>query len=423
MHDEELDAHERQGNGKLVLWLGLGCLGFVLVVSAMLGGAGYLLYQVAKERLVAEGSVEAPPPAEFGTLPGEVFDRDHMPAPPLDLPEPAAPASALNRTDLTIPDPSRLRAMAHQFYENRQFQKAVQCQYQSVVRADEGRYNLACYYARSGDVPAALYWLQECARVEDSNAVWASRDHDLIPVRKDPRWPALLNYLRAWQKYWETSNHAETSLVLPRVMPPDRKVPVFIGLHGLGGNAVGFVSADSYQLLADEMGVAFLGVSGSAPRGKRSFAWSEDCARDLERIDAALAEVADRLTPETGKVALFGFSQGAAVSAELAARHPDRFAGAIVLSPGSLAPMTTTLSDDAEAVRRLGIVVVCGKGEHPATVARTKFYTDFFQRAGARVESKIYPEMNTHTFPPDFREQLRVWKRFILDGESPRAAF
>ena len=48
-----------------------------------------------------------------------------------------------------------------------------------------------------------------------------------------------------------------------------------------------FVDPRMYQPLADEMGVAFLGVSGTTVRGRRHFVWSEDPVKDLERIEAA----------------------------------------------------------------------------------------------------------------------------------------
>lgn len=424
MTNDEFDDREPAGNGRLLLWLGLGCLGFAAVICAVLGVGGYMLYTTVKERLVAEGIVDAPPPAEYGTLPGEVFDRENMPQPPLNLAAPAAPAAELDQLDLTQVEPPDLRSLAEQYYNHQLFQAAIQCQYQSVIRADTGRYNLACFYARAGDIAGALYWLQECARLEDSNAAWASRDGDLVAVRKDPRWPELLNYLRAYQKYWETSEHSETALVLPHEMPADRTLPLFIGLHGLGHRAQGFVDPAMYQPLADEMGVAFLAVSGTLPRGKHSFVWSEDLSRDLKRIDAALAEVADRITPAEGKVVLFGFSQGAMLAAELAARHPDRFAGAIVLSPGSQTDVQTAAENyPLEKMRRLGIVVVCGDGEHPQTIERTKHYTNFFTSVEARVWSKIYPGMNTHSLPPDYREKLPVWGKFILDPQAPVPAF
>jgi hypothetical protein len=65
--------------------------------------------------------------------------------------------------------------------------------------------------------------------------------------------------------------------------------------------------------------------------------------------------------------------------------------------------------------RRQGIVAVCGAGEHPSTVAHTQRYAALFEKLGARVDKQIYPGMNTHSFPPDFREKLPIWGRFILN--------
>ena len=70
--------------------------------------------------------------------------------------------------------------------------------------------------------------------------------------------------------------------------------------------SVSLARPDSYQQFADANQIAVLGVSGTRPKGKRSFVWSEDAGQDLARLDTALKEVSDLLTVQPGQAVVFG---------------------------------------------------------------------------------------------------------------------
>ena len=65
-------------------------------------------------------------------------------------------------------------------------------------------------------------------------------------------------------------------------------------------------------------------------------------------------------------------------------------------------------------VRTQSAICICGAGEHPGNVRMTATYANLFRQAGARVDHKPYPNLNTHSFPPDFGEQLPAWIGFLL---------
>jgi hypothetical protein len=52
--------------------------------------------------------------------------------------------------------------------------------------------------------------------------------------------------------------------------------------------------------------VAFVGVSGTLPRDKDSFVWSEDPPRDAAHIRLILSDLKDKLTPATGRLITMG---------------------------------------------------------------------------------------------------------------------
>ncbi len=392
--------------GKVVVGIAVGCLSLVALVSvAVFLGVGLLrnaLNDLGQPGAVSQGQNDGA---------GAIVDfkpGDPLPEPPLALPVPPAPAPRVRTTDLTEVDPRELYGAARQFFARRNYPAAIQCQSMIVRKTNAGQYDLACYYSLARDIDAALYWLQVAAREEGANADWACRDSDLVNVRNDARWPKVLTYVRVYQRYWETSGFSETALVLPHDATPEKPLPVFIGLHGMGGNARSFVEAAEYQALADELGVAFLGISGTRPTGKQSFVWSEDLVQYLARIDDALRETAECFTPAQGQVVLFGFSQGGWLSGELALRYPDRFAGAIVLSPGNSSGIQFVKPEPDARHQGQRIVAICGAGEHPNTIECTQRCAAVFESVGARVYQKSYPNMNTHSFPPTIGQGFRV---------------
>jgi len=345
----------------------------------------------------------------------EVDPRAPQPKAPLELAAPAAPDPMLSGEDLREAPGPLLRELAFEAYQEGDLDMAARLQHFAVAADGEGQYNLACFHALGGDADAAFYWLQRAAQEELSDPDWAAEDSDLDLLHEDPRWAEVHGYLEAMHTWWRASGRSETLLVVPAGVDPGAPVPALVGLHGRGSSPRDFADAEAYQALADDLGVAFVGVSGTIPVGPRGFEWSGDPARDAERVAAALAEVADDVTIDRNAVVLIGFSQGGQAAAEVAARHPDRYAGAIVMSPGAMqgCQLGAVEADLAES----RFVVLWGAGEHPVTVALAEQDTDVLRERGARVYSHGYPDVDEHRFPPDYEERLGEWLDFVR-GEA-----
>jgi predicted esterase len=190
---------------------------------------------------------------------------------------------------------------------------------------------------------------------------------------------------------------------------------VVIWLHGLGSNPEDFVNKGC-QEYADELKVALLGVSGTVPRGPRKFVWTEEPERDAKRVRDGLAEVSGQLTVKPGHVITFGFSQGAQVGLEVAVRHPEEYAGAIVLSPGAIPRLNEVKPSPLLAAR--AFVLACGAKEAPGNVRLTAADAQWLRDAKAKVEHRTYPEMSAHRFPPDFDERFPEWVKLIEQNRA-----
>lgn len=209
---------------------------------------------------------------------------------------------------------------------------------------------------------------------------------------------------------------AEFITVLPSDYDPAEQIPVAIWLHGYGASPEGlFEDRETYQKRADELGIAFVGISGFSERLEGGYEWSE--LPDIDRLYllAVLDRNSEKLKPDWPNVALFGFSQGAKVAGEVAAGDPRRFKGAILFSPGEVVSGTEfdIIPKDKHADQTYFCFV--GEDESWGNVLITETYANNLRRLGAEVEHKAYEGMEAHTLPPDYDEKISEWLKEILD--------
>jgi predicted esterase len=344
------------------------------------------------------------------------------PAPPLALKPPPVPSPTFEGTDLKKVAAPQLAAVARQLYDNKEYGHAIQLLHYAIEGGADGGYDLACDYALAGQTDAAFYWLQKSALEEGVDANWAEQDSDLGSLRTDARWAKIAPYLATCNAYWAGTGLHSTTLVVPTGYKPGTPIPVLIGMHGLGADPEGFVSKNGYQKLADDLKIAVVGVSGTVPRGKRSFVWAENPVQDGAQIRRALAELKGKLTPAPGNLVAFGFSQGAQMAFEVAFAHPAEFKGAIVLSPGTTKRVTLRELTFTPANKKQAFVCTCGAQESPGNVLYTRADAEFAQKAGSRVELKLYEGVREHGFPADFSEAFPKWVRFVLGDAKPAKA-
>jgi predicted esterase len=333
------------------------------------------------------------------------------PVPPLQLAVPTAQAERIGEVDFTKKDADSLFILGRAAANRKLYNVAATAQYWYVQKAGTGRYDLACYLSRIGKAHAAFYWLQAAAIEEGVDSEHAQRDEDLEFLRADPRWGKVLRYMQECNRYFASASVTQTLVILPKGYKKDIPIAAVLWMHGLGARPSGFVN-EGCQEYADKLNIAIIGVSGTRARGPNSFVWAVDVEEDAKRLRKALVEVSDRVTIKKGFLITFGFSQGAQVGLEVAARYPEEFAGSIALSPGA-DPHLEKLKPSPLLARR-GFVVSCAAGEHPGNVRLTALDAAWLRKARAQVIHKAYPGASEHSFPADFHERFPEWVQFIL---------
>jgi predicted esterase len=118
----------------------------------------------------------------------------------------------------------------------------------------------------------------------------------------------------------------------------------------------------------------------------------------LRMIENLLSSLrAQNFPPE--KVALMGFSQGACLSLEFAARHAQRYAAVAAFSGGLIGPPATP-RDYQGSLDGTPVFMGCSDVDPHIPVDRVYESADVFTHMGAVVDRRIYPRMG-HAINPE----------------------
>ncbi len=191
-------------------------------------------------------------------------------------------------------------------------------------------------------------------------------------------------------------------------------------VHGRGASAADIIT------LAPEIGgddVAF--VAPDAP-GRTWYPYS--FLMPMERNEPFLTqslEILGRLVGELEaqgidrrRIALAGFSQGACLSLEFAARHAAKYAAVIAFSGGLIGPPGTS-RDYAGAFDGTPMFLGCSDIDPHIPVERVRESTAVLRRMGASVDERIYPGMG-HVIAEDEIAAAAALLRAVTDRDRVR---
>jgi predicted esterase len=183
---------------------------------------------------------------------------------------------------------------------------------------------------------------------------------------------------------------------------------VAIFAHGRGG------SADEMLSLAEELDID--DVAYLAPQAAAHSWYPYSFLAPIEQNEPWLTSALARLTGlidalksqgvPSERVALLGFSQGACLSLELAARHPRRYAAVIGLSGGVIGPPGTVRTYSG-TLGSTPVFLGCSDIDAHIPLERVHESAEVFRKLGASVDERIYPGMG-HTINQDELEAVRA---------------
>lgn len=181
--------------------------------------------------------------------------------------------------------------------------------------------------------------------------------------------------------------------VLSAGAPLESAKGVLILLHGRGASA-----GDMLSLISeiDTPGLTYL-----APQAAMHSWWPQRFiapvvanepwfSSALEALDALMQHVLAGIAVE--KVALLGFSQGAVLAAEYAARNPRRYGGILVLSGGLFGP-DDEMYPYSGSLAETPVFLGCSDVDLHIPLKRVQKSAEIFRQLGGVVTERIYPGM------------------------------
>ena len=125
---------------------------------------------------------------------------------------------------------------------------------------------------------------------------------------------------------------------------------------------------------------------------------------------------AEGIPPE--RIVLMGFSQGACLSQEFAARHARRYHAVIGLSGGLIGPPGTP-RDYPGTFDGTPVFLGCSDIDPHIPVERVRESAEVFRRMGAVVDERIYPHMG-HTVNADEMSAVHTLLSAAVTSEEPQ---
>lgn len=132
----------------------------------------------------------------------------------------------------------------------------------------------------------------------------------------------------------------------------------------------------------------------------------------LNMIDELITQVTDAGIP-TEKIMILGFSQGACLSLEYAARNPQRF-GALVAFSGGLIGADNELTGYDGSLQDTPVFIGCSDVDFHIPVERVHESAKLLGELGAEVDARIYPNMG-HTINQDEVEAATTLLQALVD--------
>jgi predicted esterase len=172
-------------------------------------------------------------------------------------------------------------------------------------------------------------------------------------------------------------------------------------IHGRGASARDILGVAHELSLAD---VAFVAPQ-AAGNTWYPYSFLAPIAQNEPGLTSALAVIEglvrrfEQAGVASDRVALLGFSQGACLTLEFAARHPRRYHAIVAFSGGVIGPPGTP-RDYPGSFEGTPAFLGCSDVDAHIPVERVHESADLYRRMGALVDARIYPGMG-HTINED----------------------
>jgi predicted peptidase len=198
------------------------------------------------------------------------------------------------------------------------------------------------------------------------------------PIPVDPR-VQMRDYV-----FSETNETMPYALFVSTKVRPDRKAPLIIALHGLGGSPTSLLRANALDL-AEKGGYILAGPMGYNPRGwygipatgrarGANSANDPPNLRELSEKDVTnvLSLVRQQFNVDERRIYLMGHSMGGAGTFHLAVKYPQIWAATAAIAPAAFGMQPSSLS----AITNMPMMIVHGDADTSVPIAIGRSWAD-----------------------------------------------
>lgn len=208
-------------------------------------------------------------------------------------------------------------------------------------------------------------------------------------------------------------------VVLVSGRPVGQAQAAMVLIHGRGATAEGILS------LAEELGQSETCFLAPQAMGNSWYPYSflAPLADNEPHLSTALATVGGVLDHLSGagllpeQIVVLGFSQGACLALEFAARNARRYGGVVALSGGLIGPEGTSRAYPG-SMAGTPVFLGCSDRDPHIPAARVIESAEVMQRLGAKVTSRLYANLG-HAVNSDELAFVRSLMEDVLKAHKP----
>ncbi|AHG20275.1 hypothetical protein Z042_12020 [Chania multitudinisentens RB-25] len=221
--------------------------------------------------------------------------------------------------------------------------------YLTLMREDERNiwapYQLAASSAEKGQTELAERYLQLSAK----RGLWyyynLLEDSAFNSIQQGNTYRSILATTKARHQQYASQFEGKAYYTVPSGDPPSGGWPTVIYLHAYGQAAA--INPEA-RLLFAAAGVAYIELNGTQMLAEKSFRWSNYSDESTQSaIQRALKTLTPALKLNSNQVFLTARGQGALHAANLMAKYPQFYAGALLIAPnGEISPVQHSLAEN-----------------------------------------------------------------------------
>jgi poly(3-hydroxybutyrate) depolymerase len=229
-------------------------------------------------------------------------------------------------------------------------------------------------------------------------------------------------------EFKEAGRQQEYSLFVPPNYKPEKKAPLIVALHGLGGTPRQILGTRGFTDLAEKHGFILVAPYGyndhgwyGIPQGGRGASARPDDPPNLTELSEkdvlnVLAIVRKDFNIDSDRIYLMGHSMGGGGTWHIAIKHPEIWAAIAPISPATLGqPM------GLEGIRSLPVIVVHGDKDETVSVAGTRRWVARMKELGMKY-TYIEVAGGTHgsVVAPNLSKIFDFFKKHPRQTAAPR---